>query len=201
MKKYLVIIPLLFVALAAPATLKADQAYNVNLTVGSETVTGTIVTDGNMGTLSFTDVNSFSFGLSQAGSSSGTGGATAKGAGKGGIVVTGDAVTATSAGLFFNFDTTDPSSLEFQDANDAFLLCLFTDEGCDPPGSGEVLTLGSDTQTVTGLSGHVLIASTASATAPEPGTFALMLIGIVGLISMLRKSSAQGLQRGAGTHR
>jgi hypothetical protein len=133
MKKHLVIVPLLFAALAAPRALEADQQYNVNLTVGSETVTGTIVTDGNMGTLSFEDINSFSFGVSQAGSSSGSAGGTVKGAGKGDIAESGDAVTATSAGLFFDFNATDPSSLKFLDAGDNFLLCLFTDEVCDPP--------------------------------------------------------------------
>jgi hypothetical protein len=200
MKNYVVVIPLLFAALAAPAALKADQAYNVNLTVGSETVTGTIVTDGNLGTLSFADINSFSFGLSNPGSSSGSAGGTVKGAGKGDVAETGDAVTATSAGLFFNFDATDPSTLTFLDASDAFLLCLFTDEGCDPPGSGEVLTLGGDTFALTGLSGNQMFASTASATAPEPGTFALTLIGVVALVLVLRRRSAQGPQLDSGSH-
>jgi hypothetical protein len=182
MNKYLVIIPSLLAALAAPATLQADQqTYNVNFTVGGDTITGTIATDGDLGTLNAVEIDSFSFGLTRTIPSGGSAGGSAKESGSAAdIDLTGDAVTATSAGLFFNFDTTDPSSLSFADAQDAFLLCLFTDEACDPPGSGEVLTLGGTTLTLTGLSGNQMIASSASAAAPEPGTFALMLIGIVG---------------------
>jgi hypothetical protein len=112
--------------------------------------------------------------------------------------VKGDAVTATANGLFFNFDATDPSFLMFEDANDAFLLRLFTDEACDPPGCGEALRLGDETLTLTGLSGNQMIAS--SVPAPEPGTFGLMLIGIVGLVWRLRKRSTQGLRPEARTH-
>jgi hypothetical protein len=60
MKKYLVIIPLLFVALGAPKASRVDQSYDVNITVGSDTLTGTIDTDGLMGTLSTKDLNWFS---------------------------------------------------------------------------------------------------------------------------------------------
>jgi hypothetical protein len=202
MKNHLVIVSLLFVALAAPAALRADQQYNVNMTVGSDTVTGTIDTDGNLGTLNTVDINSFQFGVSNAGSSGESAGSTAKESGSvADIDLTGDGVTATSAGLFFNFNTTDPSSLQFLNAQDNFLLCLFTDEGCDPPGSGEVLTLGSDTFSLTNLSGNQMFASSATATAPEPGTLGFMLIGMVGVIFVLRKRPTQPLQPSAGTER
>ena len=200
MKKYSVIIPLLFAALTVPAALQADQQYTVNFTVGSDTITGTIDTDGNLGTLNTVDINSFQFGVTNAGSSGESAGSTAKESGSvADIDIAGNSVTATAAGLFFNFDSTDPSSLQFLGAQDAFLLCLFTDEGCDPQGSGEVLTLDGQTFTSTDLSGNQMIAASASATAPEPGTFALMLVGIIGLLPILRKRSAQELHLGAET--
>jgi hypothetical protein len=186
---------LLFAFLAVPVGLRADQSYNVNLTVGDDTVTGTIVTDGDLGTLNTVEINSFSFGVTRTISSgSGGGGGSAKEQGStADIEITGNALTATSVGLFFNFDSTAPSALNFLDANDAFLLCLFTDEGCDPAGSGAVLTLGDTTFTDTGLSGDQLFATTASATAPEPGTYGFLLIGFAGLVLLLRRRSAQGI--------
>jgi hypothetical protein len=84
--------------------------------------------------------------------------------------------------------------------NGAFLLCLFTDGACDPSGSGEVLTLDGTTLALTGLSGNQLLATSASVPSPEPGTFGLMLIVVVGLMLMPRKRSAQGLQLDVGTH-
>jgi len=110
MRKYLVIAPLLFAALGAPAALLAGQVYNVNLTLGADTVTGTIDTDGTLGTLNAVEINSFSFGVSRSISSPTGGGGTSKESGTfADIDITGDAVTTTAAGLFFNFNSTDPS--------------------------------------------------------------------------------------------
>jgi PEP-CTERM motif len=194
MKKYLVIFALLFVALATPNLARADLTYDVNFNVGPDTITGTIVTNGGTGVIEF---GSFQFGISRTSATGGGGGTTAgKEDSTGEIVITGDAFTATVSGLFFNFDSIDPSTLEFLDANDNFVLCLFTDEGCDPPGSGEILTQGDTTLTITGLSGNQMIASIAPT--PEPGTFGLMLISIVGLVFWARRRSTQGLRLDAG---
>jgi PEP-CTERM motif len=199
MNKYLVIFPLLFVALATPKVSRADQTYNVNFNVGPDTITGTIVTNGDTG--SFIQLDSFSFGIGRSISSS-TGGSSAqegKGAGSiAEIVVSGNALTATATGLYFNFDDVEQSSLTFLDTNDTFLWCLFTNEGCDPPGGGEVLTVGDTTLTITGLTGNQLIGTVA--TAPEPGTLGLMLIGFVGLMLGARKRFTRGLRLSAGTH-
>ena len=84
------------------------------------------------------------------------------------------------------------------DADNNFIWCLFTDEGCDPAGSGSALTLDGTTLTVTGLDGNQMIASVA--TAPEPGTLGLMLIGTVGLMFVARRRFAQALRLDAGTN-
>ena len=201
MNKYMVIVALLLVALAAPKVSRADQTYNVNFNAGSDTITGTIVTNGSTGTAGAIQIDSFSFGVTRSISSpTGGGGSDKEGeiGSIGDIVVTGDAMTATAAGLFFNFDATDPSTLAFLDADNNFIWCLFTDEGCDPPGSGSAVTLDGTTLTVTGLDGNQMIASVA--TAPEPGTSGLMLIGFVGLMFVARKRTVQGLRLDAGTH-
>lgn len=200
MKKCLVIFALVLVALAAPRLSRADQTYDVNFSGGSDTVTGTIVTGGETGTLGTIAIDSFSFGVTRSISSpTGGGGSDKEGevGSIGEIVITGDAVTATATGIYFNFDATDPSTLQFLDADNNFLWCLFTDKGCDPPGSGEALTLDGTTLAVTGLDGNVLIGTVA--TAPEPGTLGLMLIGMVGLVFMARKHPAGRLQLDALT--
>ncbi len=200
MKKYMVIVALLFVALAAPKVSRADQTYDVNFSAGSDTITGTITTNGSMGTLGTIQLDSFQFGVSRSITSPTGGGSDKEGESGsiGDIVITGDAVSATAAGLFFNFDATDQSSLEFLDADNNFIWCLFTDEGCDPAGSGSALTLDGTTLTVTGLDGNQMIASVA--TAPEPGTLGLMLIGTVGLMFVARRRFAQALRLDAGTN-
>jgi hypothetical protein len=194
MKKYLVVSSLLFAVFALPVGLRADQSYNVNLTAGDDTVAGTIVTDGDLGALNTVEIDSFSFGVTRTISSgSGRGGSAKEQGSTADIDVTGNALTATSVGLFFNFYSTAPSALNFLDANDAFLLCLFTDEGCGPAGSGAVLTLGDTTFTETGLTGDQLLATTASATVPEPGTCGFLPIGFAGLALLLRKRSVRGI--------
>src|SRR5271154_2613405 len=114
MKKYLVIVALLFVALATPEISSADQTYDVNFDVGSDTITGTITTNGSMGTMGVIELNSFQFGIGRT-ISSPTGGGESDKEGESGsigdIVITGNALTATAAGLYFNFDATDESSL------------------------------------------------------------------------------------------
>jgi hypothetical protein len=201
MKKYLAIFPLLFVALGTSAALRADQTYNVNFNVGPDTIIGTIDTDGETGMLGTIDIDSFSFGVTRSVSSStgGSGASEGKAAGSiGEIDVSGNPLTATATGLYFNFDDPNQSFLTFVDTNDEFLWCLFTNEGCDPPGGGEVLTVGSTTLTLTGLTGNQLIGTVA--TASEPGTLGLILIGIIGLMFVARKRSAHALRLGAGTH-
>jgi hypothetical protein len=195
MKKYFFTVSLLFVALAAPAALRADSTYYlVGQDVNGYDITGTITTDGTMGSLNFTDISSFSFGVqSPSTATGGTGSTTSENGKTPDVSNTGNALTATASGLFFNFDSTTPSTLIFQNALDGFEWCLFTDEGCDPPGSGESLSLGSVTGDVTGLSGNVMFASSSPiAPAPEPATSGFVLIGIAGSLLASRKRPLPG---------
>lgn len=193
MKKYHFFIALLFLALGAPTGLRAETTtyHLTGLAIDGNTITGTITTDGNMGALNFTDVNSFLFGIQTASSATGGAGGKVSEEGKSPDVSgTGSGFTATTSGLFFDFDNPQKSTLIFKNALDGFELCFFTDEGCDPSGSGELLSLGGSSNSVTGLSGDVMIASVTPT--PEPGTFGFVLIGIVGLALVMRKRFLRG---------
>jgi hypothetical protein len=194
MKAYYFITALLFLALGMPGALKADSTYYLAAqNVNGEIISGTITTDGNMGSLNHIDLESFSFGLTNVSTGTGGAGATGREMGKSpDINDMGSGLTATSAGLFFNFDDTQPSTLIFQNALDGFEWCIFTDEGCDPPGSGELLSFGGSSGTVTGLSGNVMIASVTPA--PEPGTWGFALIGIAGIAFVMRKRLLPGVR-------
>jgi hypothetical protein len=50
------ILPIALVFIMLPTMARADTQYNVNLSIGTGTVTGTITTDGNTGTLTTSDI-------------------------------------------------------------------------------------------------------------------------------------------------
>jgi hypothetical protein len=186
MKTYYFIVPLLLAAFAAPTVLRADTVtyYLVTQEIDGGAISGTITTDGSMGGV--IQIDSFSFGVTNAGSSNGNGGASGSEEGKTpSVSEIGNGLTATASGLFFNFDDLQQSALIFRNAVDGFEWCIFTDEGCDPPGSGELLSLGGSSGVVTGLSGDVMIASIAPT--PEPGIFGFVLIGIAALVMVTRR--------------
>jgi hypothetical protein len=192
MKKCYSIIPLLFVAFGAPYVVRADTTtyYLLAQDIDEGIISGTITTDGNFGPLGSIEIDSFSFGVENVGSSNGTGGGTSEEGKSPSVSEIGSGLTATASGLFFNFDDLQQSALIFRNAVDGFEWCLFTDEGCDPPGSGELLALGSSSDVVADLSGDVMIASISPA--PEPGIFGFVLMGIVGLVMVMRKRLLPG---------
>ena len=93
------------VAVCLVSASKADIIYDVNLTVGTGTVTGYIQTDGTIGVLPVGDITdwnlvlingSFTYTLQQADGVTGQGG-----------------LTATTTGLFFDFDPPNGGALLF----------------------------------------------------------------------------------------
>jgi hypothetical protein len=67
-------LPLFFVLVAPSALLADGTVYYFSQQIGNSSIEGTITTDGAMGNLSLQDLNSFSFGVTQA-TSTGSGGA------------------------------------------------------------------------------------------------------------------------------
>jgi hypothetical protein len=185
-KSLLITAILLFAILGTPAFSRADITYIVNQNVGTGSITGVIVTNGTLGQLNSIDIDSWDFGasLSPGSGESDHAGSTPS------VSEIGDGLSATSDTLSFNFDLPEQSNLIFSDASNGFEWCLFTFEGCDPAGSGELLSVGGESVTSTGLSGDQVIGTAA----PEPGTAVLLLAGIVSMI-LIRRRLAQLLGR------
>jgi hypothetical protein len=90
------------VAVCAATPSKADTICNVNLTIGTGSVTGTITSDGALGVLVQADITDWHLLLND-GTLTYTldkGPTTTEG-------IRGTAVTATATGLFFNLNSTD----------------------------------------------------------------------------------------------
>src|SRR5579872_264622 len=121
-----VAILMLTCALAAPswATL-----YNVNDTVGAGSVTGTIQTDGDIGTLTTADIINWDLHLSDGTSTFDlVGPPSASDA----AAVIGTSFTATASGLFFDFSTATGSYVEFRNPATGGALNYFCVQDANP---------------------------------------------------------------------
>jgi hypothetical protein len=156
--------------------------YDVNLTIGSGSATGTITTDGNFGTLSSSDVTAFSLTISDGTNSLGPYNAT-----NGYVAFVGTAdLLATPTTLSFNFS--DPSTAD---------VILFRINGFPNSGTGEICftgaadcaggenvelicVIGSNCNNGTlpvataSESGTQVIATASFTSVPEPSTFGLL---------------------------
>jgi hypothetical protein len=163
----------------------ANIIYHADDHVGVGTVTGTITTDGVIGTLGAGDILSFNLTLFD-----GTGTATLTSGVNGRVAITSNNVTATATQLLFNFNS------------NGGLLNFFDTSTCSPPewsfetvGSGvacngttgnqmgvsAVLPFGSGTYS--NKSGNTVFASTV----PEPGSMGLMVAGLASLIGLAKR--------------
>jgi hypothetical protein len=163
----------------------ADIVYDVHGPVGPGFVTGTITTDGTIGTLFTFDIVAFNLTLND-----GTATATLASGVNGGLVfVSGGSLTATATDLMFNFNTSGT------------FVNFFTSPGCQPIWtlrtsggtacnlvSGTVMSVqassstGPATVSETGA-GNVVIATVV----PEPGSVGLMVAGLVSLIGLCKR--------------
>lgn len=185
--------------LSLPPTLRATPTtFDVNnLTIGTGSVTGTIVTDGNTGTIGTSDILSYNLILTIPTQTTENVNSTVPG-----TFVSGDGsnLSETNTSLTYNFS--GPTGfLDFFHTGTAE-FCLFTNGECGlipPPNNGMfIYTIGGSTtsnpfQTTGELSGVTVFATIASPT-PEPATWSLILIGagLLGLVVM-RKRIARGL--------
>jgi len=160
----------------------ANVAYNVDLTVGAGSVTGTITTDGNTGTLGTSDIVDWSLLLNN-GSSTFTLHGPLSGNNSGDLLVGSD-LTATISGLFFNFVSSDDGQLLFQNpetgSGQNYICFADTNGNCDNVFSAVSLCLtgcpGNNIETAE--SGTVEIASAGSTGVPEPSTLTLLSLGV-----------------------
>lgn len=192
MRQSLWIIALVFAAIITPTVLSAANiTYTVNQTVGIGSMTGTITTDGAIGTLATADTVDWNLKISD--------GTTT-------LLLTptdslrfdvGSALSASAIALMFNFSTGGPQNSFYGFFPNGGGMAEWV--GNVPPsgnGNFQIFNLNGDSVSLQSavVSGNQVIASIPAV--PEPGTNSLMLIGI-GLVFVMRKRISQGLQQAA----
>lgn len=184
---------------AASSCGAASITYDVNLTVGAASVTGTITTDGTIGVLNslgspsnildwdlvLNDPTVYSSGspCSHLPCTADLGPAV-PGEAPGEDINSGADLSATATQLLFNFSGADGGYFFFETGNYG-AVCFETATNCLSPGfgAGESLYIdpnfdfNSDLQ-FAGLSGTQVLGTSSSAGTPEPSTLALLCAGI-----------------------
>jgi hypothetical protein len=162
--------------------------YSVNDTVGIGSVTGTIQTDGHIGTLTTADILNWTLHLNDGTNTFDlVGPQSASNAAE----VDGTSFTATASGLFFDFGANNGDFVEFRNPASfptSDYLCLQDVQAkCSGDSSDFVLRVSPDGEQITRESGNVEIAEVV----PEPASSALLIAGLAGLgILRRRKASA-----------
>ena len=163
--------------LAAAASPANATVYNVNETIGLGAVVGTITTDGATGTISPSDFTAWDLQLV------GLNVTTIITSNDQGAAVWGQGVdiTADATHVSFNFSGSDGGFLVFQDgmgSGNTYWCVNSTNGGCLQSESVVPQGFVDPSAQFATRSGNQVIASTA---APEPATWALMLLGFAGL--------------------
>ncbi len=166
-------------ALAVAVSPADATVYNVNRTIGVGSVVGTITTDGATGTINPMDFTAWDLVLT------GDGATTTIASTDGNAAVWGQGVdiTADATNVSFNFSGNDGGFLVFQDgqgSGNKYWCVNSTNGGCLQSESVVPQYYMDPTAQFVTLSGNQVIASAAAA-APEPATWAMMLLGFAGL--------------------
>jgi hypothetical protein len=174
-------IALLGCAAAALAAVSPANAtvYNVNRTIDGGSVVGTITTDDATGTIAPSDFIAWDLVLT------GVGATTTITNNDPGATVWGSGVdiTADATNVSFNFSGSDGGFLVFQDgmgSGNSYWCVNSTNGACSASESVVPQNFTDPSARFATLSGNQVIASAAGA-APEPATWALMLVGFAGL--------------------
>ena len=161
------------VTIAAGTAVPANAAtYLLNYTIGSGNVTGSITTDGVLGSLSASDISAFDLLLNDG---VGTFDITNSNAAVG---ISGNTLTATSTGLSFNFSGSGYALFQAPNLGSSMtFFCLEAGSACTGTNSGSTVDVHSvfPGQHIS-QEGTVQFASVKSAV-PEPATWAMMLMG------------------------
>jgi hypothetical protein len=166
-------------ALAAAAVPANATVYNVDRTIDGGSVVGTITTDGATGTISPSDFTAWDLVLSGPGSIVTISSGDAIHA----VYGSGVDITADATQVSFNFSASDGGFLVFQQTmgSGQTYWCVNSNNGtCNDNESVVPQGFMDPSAQFATRSGNLVIAS-ATGAAPEPATWALMLLGFAGL--------------------
>jgi hypothetical protein len=155
----------LAIALVSPAS--ANIVYSVDYTVGTSVLTGTITTDGNLGAITAADITGFDLSTTLGASAEFT---------PANSTVTGNGLTATLTQLSFSF----AAGNDFKISQPGALFEL-------TPTHAELDVGGSGT-------GSRAASTIVASAVPEPSTWAMMILGFVGIGFMAYRRKSRVLR-------
>ena len=160
---------------ATPITYAVDQP------LGPGSATGTITTDGTIGTLAAADIVSWDLHLNDGTNTS----VLASSLGTNYVVVDGSALTASSMNLEFNYSSGSFADFYFGNFDNTGELCYTASSNCWGPTGVGVYNVAGDGQSVyIAVAGNQVIASAV----PEPLSMALFGGGLAGMVALRRRS-------------
>jgi hypothetical protein len=184
-------IAVLLVAAAGIASA-STITYSVSKTAGLDSVTGTITTDGALGTLSYGNIVNWDLTITDddSGSYTLTGPTSGDDSELG---FSGSDLTATSTDLAFDFSGNDGGYMFFEPPPiiGRDFVCFAANTNYCNDSNSIVIVLAQDTQQFTLESGDEIIATAAT---PEPLSFLLLASGLA-LTFLARKTSALSIIR------
>jgi hypothetical protein len=181
-------------ALAVSAPSLANTIYNVDVMAGTETIMGTITTDGHTGILAIGNLACATCSYDLTATISGVVGSFEFTPANSAVTLTGSALTATATALTFDF--TSGGQLEYRNPTTSGPpgtngIC-FTTPGVSPtlcPTGAILVKLGTNSTSTSETSNSFLIGTATPVTTPLPAALPLFAggLGVLGLLGWRRK--------------